>query len=145
MLNSAQFIGRRNYINYVNKSKPIDMIIEPSDEDEKIQPVQIKEIATDSFNLKYNKKYYGLHHVAFPGTYQMDLFFSAKNKNCYLLAIEVKVLSHNSYKFNALFKKSTTFCICFQLELHFLLAHKKLLTFSIRSQLLLLFLRYIKK
>ena len=55
------------------------------------------------------------------------------------------VLSHNSYKFNALFKKSTTFCICFQLELHFLLAHKKLLTFSIRSQLLLLFLRYIKK
>ena len=89
MLNSAQFIGRRNYINYVNRSKPIDMIIEPSDEDEKIQPVQIKEIATDSFNLKYNKKYYGLHHVAFPGTYQMDLFFSAKNKNCYLLAIEV--------------------------------------------------------
>ena len=56
-----------------------------------------------------------------------------------------RVLSHNSYKFNALFKKSTTFCICFQLELHFLLAHKKLLTFSIRSQLLLLFLRYIKK
>ena len=57
----------------------------------------------------------------------------------------IQVLSHNSYKFNALFKKSTTFCICFQLELHFLLAHKKLLTFSIRSQLLLLFLRYIKK
>lgn len=57
----------------------------------------------------------------------------------------MRVLSHNSYKFNALFKKSTTFCICFQLELHFLLAHKKLLTFSIRSQLLLLFLRYIKK
>ena len=85
----AKFIGRRNYFGYVNKSRPIDRIIEPSDDDEKIQPVQIKEIATDSFNLKFNKKYYGLHHVAFPGTYQMDLFFSAKNKNCYLLAIEV--------------------------------------------------------
>ena len=67
------------------------------------------------------------------------------NKSLLTEIEEASVLSHNSYKFNALFKKSTTFCICFQLELHFLLAHKKLLTFSIRSQLLLLFLRYIKK
>ena len=71
------------------------------------------------------------------------IFIGTNNK--YAVALPLKVLSHNSYKFNALFKKSTTFCICFQLELHFLLAHKKLLTFSIRSQLLLLFLRYIKK
>lgn len=42
MLNSAQFIGRRNYINYVNRSKPIDMIIEPSDEDEKFNQFKLK-------------------------------------------------------------------------------------------------------
>lgn len=70
---------------------------------------------------------------------------NGNERKCGFKTIQNMVLSHNSYKFNALFKKSTTFCICFQLELHFLLAHKKLLTFSIRSQLLLLFLRYIKK
>ena len=41
----------------------------------------------DSFNLKENKKKYSLHHVAFPGTWQIDLMWS-KN-NCFLLAIEV--------------------------------------------------------
>ena len=41
----------------------------------------------DSFNIKENKKKYSLHHVAFPGTWQIDLMWS-KN-NCFLLAIEV--------------------------------------------------------
>ena len=27
----------------------------------------------NSFSLKYNKKKYSLHHVAFPGTWQIDL------------------------------------------------------------------------
>ena len=80
-----------------------------------------------------------------PSEYATKNEINEKLDNYATVKQATEVLSHNSYKFNALFKKSTTFCICFQLELHFLLAHKKLLTFSIRSQLLLLFLRYIKK
>ena len=41
----------------------------------------------DSFPLKYNKKKYSLHHVAFPGTWQIDLMLGTGN--VYLVAIEV--------------------------------------------------------
>lgn len=62
-----------------------------SDEDAKAIPVKMNPYvrATQSFDINYNKKKYGLHHVGFPGTYQMDLMFSAKRNNCFLVAIEV--------------------------------------------------------
>lgn len=64
---------------------------DPVDRDELIAPVIVddKLKATESFDLKFNKKYYGLHHVAFPGTYQIDLMFSGTGNNCFLVAIEV--------------------------------------------------------
>ena len=43
----------------------------------------------NSFPLKYNKKKYSLHHVAFPGTWQIDLMIGKNNTNCFLVAIEV--------------------------------------------------------
>ena len=43
----------------------------------------------DSFPLKYNKKKYSLHHVAFPGTWQIDLMIGKNKTNWFLVAIEV--------------------------------------------------------
>ena len=43
----------------------------------------------NSFPLKYNKKKYSLHHVAFPGTWQIDLMIGKNITNWFLVAIEV--------------------------------------------------------
>lgn len=40
-----------------------------------------------SFNLKKNSKKYSLHHVGFPGTWQIDIMFG--QANAFLVAIEV--------------------------------------------------------
>lgn len=44
-------------------------------------------IVPKSFRIKTNRKKYKLHHVAFPGTWQMDLMFG--KVNTFLIAIEV--------------------------------------------------------
>ena len=45
----------------------------------------------DSFPLKFNKKKYSLHHVGFPGTWQIDIMFGQNNGKqiAFLVAIEV--------------------------------------------------------
>lgn len=62
----------------------------PIDDDEinpDLIPPELK--ATNYFDINKNKKKYALHHVAYPGTYQIDLMFSGTRNNCFLVAIEV--------------------------------------------------------
>ena len=60
----------------------------PPDLDASLPKYQFSSIKVpDSFPLKYNKKKYSLHHVAFPGTWQIDLMLGTEN--VYLVAIEV--------------------------------------------------------
>ena len=60
----------------------------PPDLDTSLPKYQFSSIKVpDSFPLKYNKKKYSLHHVAFPGTWQIDLMIGTNN--VYLVAIEV--------------------------------------------------------
>ena len=60
----------------------------PPDLDAELPKYQFSSIKVpDSFPLKYNKKKYSLHHVAFPGTWQIDLMIGTNN--VYLVAIEV--------------------------------------------------------
>lgn len=73
--NQVQFNINQNPINPEEVSRRIEI------------PKEL--IATNYFNIKKNKRLYGLHHVAFPGTYQIDLMFSGMGYNCYLIAIEV--------------------------------------------------------
>ena len=68
------------------KDEKIVEEINVEDKDD-IQPIKRTEKTDRNFDYKKNKKLYALHHVSFPGSYQIDLFYS-KN-NCYLIAIEV--------------------------------------------------------
>lgn len=76
---------------YEIDQKHNNLNINPYDRDKEIPPIEINidQTATNSFDIKYNKKYYGLHHVGFPGTYQLDLMYSKTLNNCYMVAIEV--------------------------------------------------------
>ena len=79
-----------NYLTRVGlldkKDEKIVEEINVEDKDD-IQPIKRTEKTDRNFDYKKNKKLYALHHVSFPGSYQIDLFYS-KN-NCYLIAIEV--------------------------------------------------------
>ena len=62
--------------------------LSPPDLDATVPKYEFSSIKVpDSFPLKYNKKKYSLHHVAFPGTWQIDLMIGTNN--VYLVAIEV--------------------------------------------------------
>lgn len=84
-----QIYGGFNYQN--PQQQQVTYNYDPIDYDELVKKIEVddKLKATNSFDLKFNKKFYGLHHVAFPGTYQIDLMFSGTGNNCFLVAIEV--------------------------------------------------------
>lgn len=62
---------------------------EVPDKDAKLTRPLSKIIVPDYFPLKYIRRKYSLHHVAFPGTWQIDLMIGNNITNWFLVAIEV--------------------------------------------------------
>ena len=65
-----------------------------------------RQLPVNYIDMKYHRKNLFLHHVASPGTYQMDLMFDGKKETfqCYLMAINVN--TRKLYAVNTQIKKT---------------------------------------
>lgn len=64
---------------------------DPTDEEDNVKNKRVNKYprVPNSFEYKRIRKNYQLHHVAWPGTWQMDIMFSGRARNAYLVAINV--------------------------------------------------------
>lgn len=64
---------------------------DPTDEEDNIKFKRITKYprVPNSFDINRIKRLYKLHHVAMPGTWQIDIMFSGQERNAYLVAINV--------------------------------------------------------